>query len=41
MIKKMQNFLRVKRAKGVVVKIRDVLLADWSNLVFHIHDGCC
>ena len=39
--KKMQNFLRIKHANGVCIKIRDVLLADWSNLILHIRDDYC
>jgi len=37
----MQNFLRVKRAKGVVIKNGDVLLADWLNRILHIHEDYC
>ena len=30
---------RVQRVLSL--QIRDVSLADWSNVIFHIHDDCC
>ena len=41
MNKEHAKFSQIKRAKGVFIKIRDVLLADWFNVILHIHDDCC
>lgn len=39
--KKMQILRWIKHAKGGVIKIRDVFLADSYNLNMHIHDDKC
>lgn len=39
--KKMQILRWIKHAKGGVIKIRDVFLADSYNLNMHIHDDNC